>query len=116
MRIQIGARKGGLIMSKMLCVGIGRINEGKSNKNPANPDKPYKMQDTHFSGKSKGVEGVAVAKVTLDLLADGDELPEILLGGEYIVDLSDKGFLRNLELLVKPVATETRNLKVNATQ
>ena len=90
-------------MPIMTCVGKTAVNEGKI-KNGERKGENFKMQDAHFSGTSLGVEGVTVAKVTLDLLKEGDRLPAIEIGGRYIVEQSDKGFLRNLERLDAPAS------------
>ena len=92
-------------MAKMKLVGMSKVNEGISTKGEK---KPYKMCDVHFTGKSLAVDGDTVCKVTLDLLNDSDKLPELLLGGIYIVDVSDKGYLRGLELLEKPAEVPVR--------
>ena len=90
-------------MGMMKIVGLSSVNEGVSSKT----NKPYKMRDVHLAGTSLDVNGSSVAKVTVNLLENGEKLPELILGGTYIVDLSDRGFLRNLELLEKPTPPQS---------
>jgi hypothetical protein len=85
-------------MGRMKLIGMSIVNEGISGKEAKNPNTPYKMQDLHFIGKGKNVEGQMVVKITIDLLKERDLL-ELEVGADYIVDVSDKGWLRSLEYL-----------------
>ena len=106
----------------MNLVGLSAVNEGISGKNSKNPDKPFKIQDAHFMGQSLAVNGETVAKVTLDLLTLEDKLPPLILGAKYYVSLSDKGWLKDLQLVQKPTSkpttptAETPKLNITSTQ
>ena len=95
--------KGGQQMIYTL-VGLSKVNEGVSGKQSKNPDKPYKMREGHFRGKSLDVEGEAVLKVTFDLF--NTNLPELVMGATYAVSMSDKGFLRDIQPLQTPTPSK----------
>ena len=102
-------------MPKMQLVGLGRVNQGDKSKRS---EKPYKLQDAHFAGKTLKVEGTTVAKVTIDHIENADNLPELLIGSNYIVDI-DNGFLTGLELLdssANAQPTTGRNIKMSNSQ
>jgi hypothetical protein len=93
----------------MSLVGLGRINEGISKTEPNNP---YKRQDAHFLGTGEGVVGVtgkSVEKVNVDLFNAGENFPELTIGATYFVTVSDKGYLRYLELVEKPAETRAKS-------
>jgi len=78
---------------RMKLVGMTAIREGTSKK-----DEAYCFQTLHLEGKRMDVEGTAVANVRVDYTTMNN-LPSFELGSLYDVDLSDRGYLRNIELL-----------------
>lgn len=81
---------------KMDLCGMTEVRQGISKKD----GKEYMSCDLHFIGRTSSVEGVTVAKVYVDLMAMRNP-PPLQIGNTYDLDLTDKGYLRNLELLAE---------------
>jgi hypothetical protein len=79
---------------KMQLVGMTAIREGISKKDEAE----YCSQRLYFNGKSLDVEGTVAKEVFIDYMKFNN-LPSFEIGKLYDVDLSDRGYLRNIELL-----------------
>ena len=80
---------------RMKLVGMTPVIEGitKDERKEA-----YSYQRLHFAGRSIEVDGDCVAQVRVDYMKYNN-LPPFAIGNLYDVDLSDRGFLRNIELL-----------------
>ena len=80
---------------RMKLVGMTPVIEGitKDEKKEA-----YCYQRLHFAGRSIDVDGDYVSQARVDYMRFNN-LPPFAIGNLYDVDLSDRGFLRNIELL-----------------
>lgn len=84
---------------KMKLVGMTAIREGVTKATEKEPAKEYCSQRLYFSeGKALNVEGIVAKEVFIDYMKNMN-LPSFELGKLYDVDLTDKGYLRNIELL-----------------
>jgi hypothetical protein len=81
----------------MELVGMTEVRQGTT-KTGENKGNQYMNVDLHFMGKSLNVHGNTVAKVNLNLLKVNNP-PPFALGNIYAVDLSDRGYLNDIELL-----------------